>query len=274
MSGTVEVRGRRVAVAACGSEGEPIVYLHGWADVHSLTAELMPFHRALGARHRLIAPALPGVNGSDEMEDEGYRIADVTFHLMETMDALGLERFHLVGHCAGGWLAAELAVRHPERVASLALIGASGLFVPGEPTADVFMHAQPERGIDYTSLRAVLFARPDSAPALRYFPDGRGDLDEETRRYQMLRLGSFMGFKPPYFYNRPLRDRLGRATMPSIVLWGERDGFVPRAHGEAYAQGLGNCRGLVIVRGAGHSVVLEQGEAAAALIARFLDGVD
>ena len=54
----------------------------------------------------------------------------------------------------------------------------------------------------------MLFAS-DSAPlALRYYPDGRGDLDEELRRYGMLRFGSAIGFKPPYFYHWPLVDRL------------------------------------------------------------------
>ena len=82
-----------------------------------------------------------------------------------------------------------------------------------------------------SSLRALLFAEPDGALAKRWFPDGRGDLDEEVRRYQMLRFGSFMGFKPPYFYHRELRERLYRASMPSLVIWGEQ-----RPHGAAGAR--------------------------------------
>ena len=86
------------------------------------------------------------------------------------------------------------------------------------------------------SLRALLFAEPDGAAARRWFPDGRGDLDEEMRRYQMLRFGSFVGFKPPYFYHRELRERLYRAAMPSLVVWGEQDRMVPPAHGAAYVR--------------------------------------
>ena len=72
---------------------------------------------------------------------------------------------------------------------------------------------------------------PNGALATRWFPDGRGDLDEEVRRYQMLRFGSFVGFKPPYFYHRELRERLHRASMPSLVIWGGSDRMVPPAHG-------------------------------------------
>jgi pimeloyl-ACP methyl ester carboxylesterase len=217
----------------------------------------------------VIAPAHPGCAGGDELERCG--IDDVVFHYLEVLDALGLQRFDLVGHCAGGWIAAELAVRHPERVTSLALIGACGLFVPGEPTGDVFMHAQPERGTDYSSLRALLFAEAKAPTALRFFPDGRGDLDEEVRRYQMLRFGSFVGFKPPYFYNRALRERLHRARMPALVVWGEHDRMVPRPHGDAYVAGLPAADGLKVVRGAGHAAPLEQPEATAALLTAFLD---
>ncbi len=263
----VELRGRKVALIEEGA-GAPLVYLHGFADVHGVAGELQAFHRSLAQSARVIAPAHPGCTGSDALTDHG--IDDVTFHYLELFDALGLERFDLVGHCAGGWIAAELAVRHPERVARLVLIGACGLFVPGEPIGDVFMHAQPERGTSYASLRTLLFAAEDAPMGRRFFPDGRGDLDEETRRYEMLRFGSFVGFKPPYFYHRALRERLFRAAMPALVIWGERDQMVPRPHGEAYAQGLPGADALKLVAGAGHAVVLEQAEAAADLAATFL----
>jgi pimeloyl-ACP methyl ester carboxylesterase len=219
----------------------------------------------------VIAPAHPGCAGSDELGD-GYGIDDVVFHYLELFDALGLERFDLVGHCVGGWIAAELAVRHPQRVRRLTLIGASGLFVPGEPIGDVFLHAQPERGVELTTLRQLLFANADAPAGLRLFPDGRGDLEEELRRYQMLRFGSFVGFKPPYFYNRALTARLYRAAMPALVLWGEHDRMIGRAHGEAYVAGLPGARALTLVKGAGHAAPLEEPEAAAQAVIDFLEG--
>ena len=120
------------------------------------------------------------------------------------------------------------------------------------------MHAQPERGTDLSSLRALLFAEPDGALATRWFPDGRGDLDEEVRRYQMLRFGSFVGFKPPYFYHRELRERLYRASMPSLVIWGGSDRMVPPAHGSGLRRRIAGGGRFAMIDGAGHAVHLEQ----------------
>ena len=262
----IDVRGRKVAVAEAG-DGQPLVYLHGFADVHGVAGDLMPFHQRLARDARVFAPAHPGCNGSDELLSA--TVDDVVFHYLELFDAAGLHRFGLVGHCAGGWIAAELAVRHPERVTSLTLISACGLFVAGQPIGDVFMHAQPERGTDLSSLRALLFAEPNGALAKRWFPDGRGDLDEEVRRYQMLRFGSFVGFKPPYFYHRELRERLYRASMPALVIWGGQDRMVPVAHGAAYRKGLADARRHEVIEGAGHAVHLEQTERVADLIREF-----
>src|SRR5262249_16318668 len=157
--------------------------------------------------------------------------------------------------------------RNPERVRKLALIGACGLFVAGAPIGDVFMHAQPERGAEYTSLRHLLFADASTPVAMRLFPDGRGDIDDELRRYQIVRFGSFVGFKPPYFYHRRLRDRLHRAAMPALVAWGEHDHMVPRAHGDDFVAGLKGAGDLHLIAGAGHAAPLEQPDATAALLA-------
>jgi len=269
MKREIAVRGRTVALIEAG-RGTPLVYLHGFADVHGVAGDLAPFHHGLAQRNRLIAPAHPGCNGSSEFL-QGNRIEDFLFHYCEVFDALGLERFALAGHCTGGWIAAEYAVRHPERVARLALIGAAGLFVLGEHIGDIFLHSQPDHGTSLASLRRMLFASEDAPQAMRYYPDGRGTLEEEMRRYGMLRFGSAIGFKPPYFYNRSLVDRLYRANMPSLVVWGADDRMVPVAHGKAYAERLGNGSTLRVIAGAGHAVHLEQPDAVLAQMKPFLD---
>jgi pimeloyl-ACP methyl ester carboxylesterase len=266
----LDVRGRKVTLIEAGA-GTPLVYLHGFADVHGVAGKLLPFHEGLAQRHRLIAPAHPGCNGSDDF-DQGNKVEDYLFHYSEVFDALGLDRLALAGHCVGGWIAAEYATRHPERITHLALIGASGLFVPGEHIGDVFINSQYERGTSLASLRHMLFASDTTAEALRYYPDGRGEFDEEMRRYAMLRFGSAIGFKPPYFYNRPLTERLYRAAMPSVVVWGAKDHMVPVAHGHAYVERLGRSQPLKLIAGAGHAAHLEKPDEVLAQITPLLAG--
>ncbi len=269
MSGrVVEVSGRKVWVLEEGA-GPPLLYLHGFADVHSVKEGWLPFHRRLAERARVVAPAHPGCAQSGENPDIDS-IEDVVFHYLEVIDALGLKEFDLTGACVGGWIAAEIAVRHPEKIRKLVLIGAGGLFVPGALIGDVFMMAQPERGSSYAGLRRLLFASADQPRALELFPDGMGEMEEELRRYQMLRFGSRIGFKPPYFYNRTLRNRLHRISAPTLVVWGEHDGMVPRAHGETYARLIPKAGEVKIVPRAGHSVQVEEAEATARLVMEFL----
>ncbi len=142
--------------------------------------------------------------------------------------------------CVGGWIAAEIAVRHPEKIRKLVLIGATGLFVEGALIGDIFMNAQPEYGSSYATLREMFFSSADQPIALEMFPDGKGEIEDEVRRYQMLRLSSRIGFKPPYFYNHSLKNRLHRISSPTLVIWGEHDHMVPRSHGETYAKRIPN----------------------------------
>lgn len=264
----IDVNGRKVWVLENG-RGASLLYLHGFADVHSVKENWLPFHDLLATHASVIAPAHPGCAQTDENKDIDV-IEDVVFHYLEVLDALKVTPFDLVGSCVGGWIAAEIAVRHPEKIRKLVLIGASGLFVEGSLIGDVFMMAQPEYGSSYASLRQMLFSSAGQANALEMFPDGKGELEDEVRRYQMLRLSSRIGFKPPYFYNHSLRNRLHRISAPTLIVWGEKDNFVPRSHGEMYAERIPNSE-LKIIPGAGHSAHVEKPGETAKLVREFLE---
>ena len=270
MSGRMIPLGEHRVWLSEGGSGPPLLYLHGFADIHAASAHWMPFHRELLNAFSVVAPAHPGCAESDEHDDIDT-IDDVVFHCLELFDALGLERFHLVGSCVGGWIAAEIAVRYPDRVTALALIGAMGLYVPGVPIGDLFWYAQPDDGVAYNGLRYLLFAAADTPIGRELFPDHRGDLDLELRRFKMFRFANTIGFKPPYLYNRKLRGRLRRYQGPTLVLWGAEDHLVPLAHAEAYATTL-PCARLEMLDGVGHSVVAEQPAEAARCVREFLLG--
>ncbi len=265
---TITVGGRNVTVAEAG-KGRPVLYLHGFADVHAGSVGWLPFHDVLAESYRVIAPAHPACAGSDEDEDIDT-IDDVIFHTLQVMDAMGLGKVDIVGTCFGGWIAAELAVRNPERVGRLVLIGASGLMVPGQPIGDLFWQIQPENGIEYKGLRKLLFSRADHPAALALFPDVRSDIERGLSQFKAMRFASRVGFKPPYFYHRKLRERLGRFKGEALLVWGDTDRMVPLTHAEAYRTGLGGKTKLKIVAGAGHSPHVEKPKVVAGQIQSFL----
>ena len=263
------VAGGNVWVEQLG-DGPPVVYLHGIADLHGIESEPMTFHISLAERCTLIAPAHPGCAQSDE-DETMETMDDVVFHYLRVFDALDLDRFILAGSSLGAWIAAEIAVRHPERVDKLALIGPTGLHVPGHHIGDIFWFAQPDDGVRYDGLRDLLFAGPTSDAGLSLIPDAKDDVEREMGKYRVFRFASLIGFKPPYLYNPRLRERLDRYKNLALILWGENDSLVPRAHADAYFDGLVQGR-LEVVSGCGHSLIVEAPIGTADLVAEFIAG--
>ena len=249
-------------------EGNTVVYLHGIADIPGLHEGKPSLCSELSKNFRVISPAHPACCGSDEREDLD-NMEDLVFHYLDLFETLGLNQVHLVGACMGGWVSAEIAVRYPEKIKSLSLIGATGLFVKGHSIADLFWVAQPEDGIYYNDLRNLLFFSSDLEIGKDLFPDDRGDLDKELLRYGMFRFASRFGFSPPYMHNRKLRDRLRRYKGRALIIWGSDDRLVPREHAVAYAEGLSNSS-IEIIENCGHSIQVEAVAKTATLIKNFI----
>ena len=263
----VDVRGKKVEMLESGA-GEPVLYLHDMWDLHTAQGGMFPFHEQLASKFRLLAPAHPGCGESDSIKSIAD-IDDLAFHYLDVLDALGLQSAAIVGTGLGGWVATEIAVRNPERVSRLALVGAAGLQMPGAQIADIFMYSQHRDGGIMRDLRHLLFGDADSALANSIIPDGRTNIPDEVRRYKSLTLAGRVGWEPPYLHDRKLLDRLHRIAAPTLLIWGEQDRFVPLANGRAYEANLPKAA-LKVLPGVGHSAILEAPEQCMALIAPFL----
>ena len=99
--------------------GPPLVCLHQTASSSKMFVALM--ERLAGTRP-IYALDTPGFGGS--FDPEGMpSLTDYCNWLLEAIDSLGLERFHLLGHHTGACLGVEIAARHPERLQSFCMIG-------------------------------------------------------------------------------------------------------------------------------------------------------
>ena len=125
----VTVGGCRIRLMRGGS-GEPLLYLHGASG-----ANWLPFLQKLAKNFDVIAPEHPGFGESDSPAWLD-NIHDLAYFYLDALDALELSGVHLVGNSLGGWIAAEMAVRSTQRLASLTLAGSAGLYVPGVSQVD------------------------------------------------------------------------------------------------------------------------------------------
>jgi pimeloyl-ACP methyl ester carboxylesterase len=236
-------------------KGAPILYLHGGAGV----AMDVPFLDLLAQERRVIAPSHPGF-GRSALPDWLDSIDDIAHIYLELMDRLGIDRTDVVGFSIGGWVAAELATKVPERLERLVLIGPVGVKT-GRPdkldVPDVF--AMPREKLD-----ALRFHDPAKNPLdLAKLADD--ELNIVARNSETLALLTW----EPYMHNPKLKHRLHRVNVPALFLRGVSDGIVSAEYLERYAALLPQAR-IGTIAAAGHLPQVEQPKATAAEVLQFL----
>jgi len=252
----VDVGGRPTQVLR-GGRGPVFVYLHS-----ALGETLwLPFLEQWARSFTVIAPAHPGFGDSGGIE-EIDSLEDMAFHYVELFDALGLDKAVVGGVSLGGWIAAEFAVRWPERVDKLWLSGAPGVWVEGEPLFDLFRYGQ-----DVRKLRQAMFHDPEGYQATMLLKEPES-LNEETlvAVYRNLAALARLVWERPY--DPKLPARLPRVRCPTLLLWGESDRLVPLAYGREYQRWLPQAKLEVLPR-CGHLPMFEQEAAFVERIARF-----
>jgi pimeloyl-ACP methyl ester carboxylesterase len=256
----IDVRGRPVALRH-GGDGPPLVYLHSTLGE---SQRWLPFHNAWARHFTVYAPLHPGFGASGGLDDV-RAIEDMAFSYVELFDALGLEQVHLGGVSLGGWIAAEFAVRWPERVKSLWLSGTPGLWVEGVPLPDLFRLMG-----DAGKIRKLLFHDPDGYMA-QMLLGGEPDEERVLAVYQAMTVLARLVWERPY--DPRLAARLHRARVPTLLLWGDDDRLVPPAYGEAYRKHLPQAE-LKLIPQCGHLAMFEKEMEFVEAVTRFCKAAD
>jgi pimeloyl-ACP methyl ester carboxylesterase len=257
---TLDVAGRDVTVLR-GGDGETILYLHGLCDVHAVWGgdDWTEFLSRLATRFDVVAPALPGYDASTGLEDFDD-VEDYVWHLSDLCIAAGLHDVVVVGHSLGGWFASELALRRPELVRRLVLLGPLGVHVRGVEVPPFFGAVAP-RGIGGTGeARRLLFSDPDGPAALGALPDAM-TTEQQLLWFAGLAGAARLGWKAPHFQSRKLTERLGRIGVPTLVVRGRHDRLVPGAMARVWVGAVPGAS-LIEIPDAGHCLPLERPDVA------------
>ena len=246
-------------------QAPPLVLVHGFQ------ASLRWFNRvtpALTREHRVIRLDLLG-HGASEKPREGYSMEEQADLVADVMRRMGVRRAAVVGHSMGGQVAIALAERHRGLVERLMVIGTApenrfnrnrlarrvaALPVIGHALRRVLPHAAYRRQVD------LAVADGTDVPDELYLDPERATFNSFT--------GSRDGDRA-YREARPLDERLARTGLPLHVVFGSEDELVdPRAAREWDVPGVR----VTVLRGAGHSPIVERPAAMARIIAEFARG--
>lgn len=240
----------------------PVLLLHGFPLSAAIWA---PVASRLGPRAWVLTPDLPGFGGTPPLPGPSTMEAFAEW-VVDLADDLGLDRFVLGGHSMGGYIALALAQAHPDRLAGLILVDSRSTADTPEiaarrqaAVADIRSHGgAPFREAFVVNLvgESTRRSRPEIVNELRVQAEFASD--------EVL-VGCLEGMRA-----RPDRSGiLASLDIPALVLVGEEDTVTPPADAQAMARALPQAE-LTVIPGAGHTPSLEQPEATARIIARWL----
>ncbi|HEY76191.1 MAG TPA: alpha/beta fold hydrolase [Thermoflexia bacterium] len=249
---TVTFDRHRLQVTEAGV-GEPVLLIHGFAD------SAYTWHRNIGALteagFRVLAYDQPGHGESGLPEGFRFGVDDLARVALGLLDALGIERVHVVGSSMGGGVALYLAIHHPDRVRRVVPVAPVCYHPPFRPSVYLF-RCPPflalARWIAGPWLVGPVLRSQYADPTL-LTPDV---LDHYRRAFERPEyLEACAGMLRDY-WNRAFYEtarRYGEIRAPLHLIWGERDTWVPPRR---FALRLAADTGadLTIVARAGHLV--------------------
>jgi 2-hydroxymuconate-semialdehyde hydrolase len=245
--------------------GDPILLLHGSGPGVTAWANWRLVIPALAEEFRVVAPDIVGFGFTERPDGVSYDLDTWTTHAVGVLDALGIEQAHVVGNSFGGSLALALAIRHPERVNRLVLMGSVGVPFDITPGLDAVWGYEPS----VENMRSLLhlFAYDTSLTG--------GDL-AELRYRASIRPGVQEAFAAMFPAPRQASvDAMTHAAEdiraiphPTLVVHGRDDEVIPLANSLALLELIDNAQ-LHVYGHCGHWTQIEHADEFRVLIAAF-----
>ena len=253
-----EIEGKRMNYVDVGKgEGPPIVFIHGLSGTWQNWLENLPY---FAQKRRCIAMDLPGF-GHSEMPREKISISGYARQVDALCEQLGLGACIVVGNSMGGFVAAETAIRHPDRVERACLVAAAGISITNLRRRPLMTSARIIGALGATSAAQTRLLV--SRPRLRWFFTNFV-FRHPSRIAPDLMYEQVLGAGRPGFVDAldtltsyDFRDRLPDIKAPTFIVWGDSDMLVPVQDAEEFERLIPQSR-TVILEDTGHVPMLER----------------
>ncbi len=245
----------------------PVICVHGYT---SSAEAFNALARRIGDRSHVIAMDVRGHGESAWSPDGAYRYADQASDLASLVDALGIERFVLIGTSMGGIIAMAYAAQHPQRLRALAI---NDIGPDPEAGSQRITGMVGSRPADFASLDAAMEYRRQSSPITA----GRPIEDQRETALGVVRQrpdGRWAWkLDPAYIEQRITRGAPARPQLwptletlpcPTLVVWGTDSDVLSEAQARRMATALPKGE-LVAIPNIGHAPTLVEPEALAAM---------
>lgn len=244
--------------------GDAVVFVHGsgpGASGHSNFKKNIDAFVAAG--HWVIVPDLPGFGYSSKPTDLDYTTVFFSSHLVGLLDALGVEKFALVGNSLGGAISIRAALDHPDRVQKLILMAPGGIeeleTYMAMPAMARMISNFVDGALDRDGLRRVL-------ETLVYDPSHVTDALVDER-------WAILQDQPPEVLRRMIvpnmETELSRIRCPVLSFWGVEDEMLPASGGLKITRACRPSRHIELSE-CGHWVMVEHTRAFNAACLDFL----
>ncbi len=245
-------------------DGVPILLLHG---SHASSLWWQPFCAILPDSVCAVAPDLRGC-GQSSHSQSGYEIEEQAADVAGFVETLGLSEFDLIGHGSGGAIAIEYALRHRERLHSLILVDSvpiEGAFTPLQGL-QLLDQMRTDRSLLRRALQALM---PTAPPPTMTNPEFDAFFDLLVDEAASMAPAAFTAVAEALArWNR--LDHAKQLTLPTLLLLGTEDIIVEREAATRSLLAIPGAANLEIMRGVGHSPMIESPVALAERIIDFI----
>jgi pimeloyl-ACP methyl ester carboxylesterase len=266
----VSTRRGRLSTLEAGS-GPALIAIHG---LGATKVSFLTSVAALASRFRVIAIDLPGFGDSDKPLGASYDARFFARAVVALLDALELDRAHLIGNSLGGRVALEVGLSHPERVERLALLCPSLAWRRQRTWAPVVRMMRPKLGLVHAAPRPLV-----EALVHRLIPDAQdgwtaAGVDEFLRAYLTPSGRAAFYAAARHIYLEPpdgddgFWPRLSTLEPDALFVWGKRDRLVPAAFARHVAEALPHAAQLEL--DCGHVPQIERPRLTHTAVAEFL----